>query len=125
MLRRRATPGRAELLRIGDLELNKAALAASLGGAPLELTTAEFALLLLLVESRGRVLSREQILDATRGTDWESFDRSIDVLISRLRHKLNDDPKEPKYIKTVWGRGYCFIGAVRILSCFPINLSNT
>jgi DNA-binding response OmpR family regulator len=110
VLRRRTLPGHAERLRIGDLELNKAALSATLSGATLDLTTAEFALLLLLVESRGRVLSREQILDATRGADWESFDRSIDVLISRLRHKLNDDPKDPKYIRTVWGRGYCFIG---------------
>jgi DNA-binding response OmpR family regulator len=112
VLRRRSLPTRAELLRIGELEINKAALSGTLRGVPLELTSAEFSLLVLLVECRGRVLSREQLLDATRGVDFDSFDRSIDILVSRLRHKLNDDPREPKYIKTVWGRGYCFIGGV-------------
>lgn len=110
VLRRGSTPSRPELLRVGDLEINQAALSVSVQGLPLELTSAEFALLELLARSRGRVLSRDQILEATRGMDWESFDRSIDVLISRLRHKLGDDPKTPRYIKTVWGRGYCFIG---------------
>ena len=50
------------------------------------------------------------ILDSIRGLEWESYNRSVDVLISRLRRKLNDDPKDPVYIKTVWGSGYIFIG---------------
>lgn len=108
---RRATPKpHAEHVRVGELELNSAALTATMRGEKLLLTTAEFALLELLVKARGRVLSREQLMEATRGVDGDSFDRSIDVLVSRLRHKLEDDPKEPRYIKTVWGRGYTFIG---------------
>lgn len=111
VLRRRQPGTPAELLRSGNLTLNCAALTATLGSRELSLTTAEFALLELLVRSAGRVLSRERIMETTRGVDWESFDRSVDVLISRLRHKLEDDPKSPCFIKTVWGRGYAFIGA--------------
>lgn len=110
ILRRAAAKPAADLLRLGALELNFASLTAALRGENLLLTTAEFALLELLVKARGRVLSREQMMEATRGVDGDSFDRSIDVLVSRLRHKLEDDPKEPRYIKTVWGRGYVFIG---------------
>jgi DNA-binding response OmpR family regulator len=60
--------------------------------------------------NRGRVLSRDRIMDETRGIDWDSYDRSIDVLISRVRQKLGDDPKHPVYIRTVRGLGYSFIG---------------
>ena len=56
------------------------------------------------------MLSRERILDETRGIDWEAFDRSIDVLVSRLRQKLGDDPRQPRFIRTVRGVGYGFIG---------------
>jgi DNA-binding response OmpR family regulator len=76
----------------------------------LALTTAEFELLGLLVRNRGRVLSRERIMDGTRGIDWEAYDRSIDILISRLRQKLGDDPRQPTFIRTVRGIGYSFIG---------------
>ena len=110
VLRRGAPPEAQELTRLGSLELNWAAQTASLGGRPLALTTAEFELLALFVRNRGRVLSRNRILDAIRGIDWESFDRSVDVLVSRLRHKLEDDPRAPAFIKTVWGKGYSFIG---------------
>lgn len=110
VLRRGAPQPSADAVRIGTLELVPSAQSACLRGQPLVLTTAEFALLELLVRSRGRVLTREYILDQTRGIDWESFDRSVDVLISRVRHKLEDDPKLPRCIKTVWGNGYCFIG---------------
>ena len=76
----------------------------------LSLTPAEFELLGLLVRNRGRVLSRERILDATHGIDLEAYDRSIDVLVSRLRQKLGDDPKTQTFIQTVRGMGYRFIG---------------
>lgn len=111
VLRRRHPDAPPDLLRVGELTLNCSALTATLGKQPIALTSAEFSLLELLVRSAGRVLSRERIMEATRGVDWESFDRSVDVLISRLRHKLEDDPKSPRFIKTVWGRGYTFIGA--------------
>lgn len=82
-----------------------------LDGEPVELTTAEFEILGLFIKNAGRVLNRDQIMDHLRGVEWEAFDRSIDVLISRLRQKLKDDPKHPEFIKTVWGSGYIFIGS--------------
>jgi two-component system phosphate regulon response regulator OmpR len=81
-----------------------------LGGERIELTTMEFEILCLFVRNPGKVLDRDGIMESLRGLEWEAFDRSIDVLISRLRQKLNDDPKVPRYIRTVWGRGYKFIG---------------
>jgi DNA-binding response OmpR family regulator len=96
--------------RVGPLEIHWDARTARLEGRRLELTTAEFELLRLFVRNRQRVLSRERIMEATRGLDWEAFDRSIDVLVSRLRQKLGDDPRHPSFIKTVRGMGYRFIG---------------
>jgi two-component system phosphate regulon response regulator OmpR len=99
-----------ERLRVGALDVNWTTHTAHLDGSLLPLTSAEFELLGLLVRNRGRVLSRERIMDETRGIDWEAYDRSIDVLISRLRQKLGDDAKRPAYIRTVRGTGYSFIG---------------
>ena len=73
---------------------------------PRPLTTGEYRLLHSLVSCPGRVLSREQLLDLTLGRDAEPFDRSIDNQISRLRRRLEDDPRHPRWIKTVWGAGY-------------------
>ncbi len=109
VLRRgRDTPG--DRVRVGELEVNWASCAARLGGRPLPLTSAEFELLALLVRHRGRVLTRERIMDETRGIDWEAYDRSIDVLVSRVRQKLGDDPRQPTFIRTVRGVGYSFVG---------------
>lgn len=72
------------------------------------LSNAEFRLLTVLAEHPNRVLTREFLLDAARGRNMEIFDRSIDILISRLRQKLNDDPRTPSLIKTVRGEGYLF-----------------
>lgn len=76
----------------------------------MELTTNDFAALALLVRHAGKVLSRDEILQELRGIDCEAFNRSVDITVSRVRQKLNDDPKAPLYIKTVWGTGYVFIG---------------
>ncbi len=100
-----------EIQRFGPLVVNWATREASIEGRPLVLTTAEFELLALLARSRGRVLTRSRILDEVRGIDWDAVDRSVDVLVSRLRHKLGDDPRAPVFIKTIWGKGYSFIGA--------------
>lgn len=81
-----------------------------LEGEAVELTTMEFEILHLLMKSPGKVFDRDQIMDSLRGLDWEAFDRSVDVLVSRLRQKLKDDPKSPRFIRTIWGRGYKFIG---------------
>ena len=110
VLRRGTLPETEESLRVGTLEVSWATCSASLDGRPLALTTAEFTLLGLLARNRGRVLTRERILDETRGVDWEAYDRSIDVLISRIRQKLGDDGKNQVYIRTVRGTGYSFLG---------------
>ena len=108
---RRGTAARGEeRVRAGALELNWTTCAVRLHGQPLALTSAEFELLGLLVRNRGHVLTRERIMDDIRGIDWEAYDRSIDVLVSRLRQKLSDDPRQPKFIRTVHGTGYSFIG---------------
>jgi len=110
VLRRGAPAVEDDRVRIGALEVSWATCSVRLDGRPLALTTAEFELLKLLVRNRGRVLSRDRILDETRGVDWEAYDRSIDVLVSRLRQKLGDDPRQPAFIRTVRGLGYSFIG---------------
>ncbi len=81
-------------------------------GVIVPLSTGEFNLLLTFVQHPQRVLSRDQLLDLTRGRDAVPFDRSIDTQVSRLRRKIDDDPKDPKLIKTVWGGGYVFTPSV-------------
>jgi two-component system response regulator CpxR len=90
----------------GDLWLDVAARTATRGGEPLRLTSLEFDLLHALMKAAGRVLSRDQLLDQIAGREYEVYDRSIDVHISALRRKLGDDPKRPRYIKTVRNAGY-------------------
>jgi DNA-binding response OmpR family regulator len=92
----------ASVLRVGSLELRPGAMAVSYRGKPVELTSYEFALLRVLVERAGRVLSREQLLELAKGTCDDAFDRSIDVRISKLRQKLGD----PSIIRTIRGTGY-------------------
>jgi two-component system OmpR family response regulator len=79
------------------------------------LSTGEYALLLAMVERPKLVLTRDQLLDLTQGREAGVFDRSIDNQISRLRRKIEEDPRTPKYIKTVWGGGYTFAAEVRKL----------
>jgi DNA-binding response OmpR family regulator len=107
---RRGAPSEAEVMRAGSVEVNWSARTATVAGRSLELTTAEFEVLGVLVRNAGRVLSRERIIEGTHDVSWEAFDRSVDVLVSRLRQKLGDDPRRPTFIRTVWGVGYSFIG---------------
>lgn len=107
---RRGTHEDEEIARVGPVEVNWTVRSASLNGRVLGLTTAEFEILGLLVRNRGRVLSRDRIMEALRGVDWEAYDRSIDVLVSRVRQKLGDDAKRSTYIRTVRGIGYSFTG---------------
>lgn len=109
ILRRGPGGEKRERLRVGCLDVNWETRSAQMSGRDLALTTAEFELLGLLIRNRGRVLSRDRIINETRGIDWEAFDRSIDVLISRLRQKLGDDPRHPVFIRTVRGAGYLFL----------------
>jgi|JI10StandDraft_1071094.scaffolds.fasta_scaffold02069_7 DNA-binding response OmpR family regulator len=85
-------------------------------GTPLSLTSGEFELLHALATSSNRVMRREQLFEITRGTDYDAYDRAVDIQIGRLRKKLNDDPQSPSLIKTVRGIGYIFIGDVRKVS---------
>ena len=75
-------------------------------GRPVELTAHEFELLAALASHAGRVLSRDAILEAVAGRDWTPYDRSVDVLVGKLRRKLGDDPRAPRMIRTVRGAGY-------------------
>ncbi len=93
----------------GDLHISKASRSVRLKGETLVLTPIEFDLLVTLVNASGRVLTRDQLLDAVAGRDYDVFDRSIDVHISSLRRKLGDNPREPLYIRTVRSAGYMFI----------------
>jgi DNA-binding response OmpR family regulator len=99
-----------EVLTAGPLQLRLASMTASYRGVAIELTSYEFTLLRVLVERAGRVLSREQLLDLAKGSAELSFDRSIDVHVSRLRAKLGDDSRNPKILKTVRGAGYLLAG---------------
>lgn len=110
VLRRGATAVSEERVCVGPLEVNWTTSSARLNGQLLSLTPAEFELLGMFVRNRGRVLTRDRIMDETRGIDWEAYDRSIDVLVSRVRQKLGDDPKQPAFIRTMRGVGYRFIG---------------
>ena len=90
----------------GELRMRPEARAASLGEAALTLTALEFDLLYSLAQHAGRVRSREQLLDDVAGRNYDVFDRSIDVHMSSLRRKLDDNPKDPNYIKTIRSVGY-------------------
>jgi len=96
----------SELVHAGPLSIDPVSRRATLNGEDLALTTYEFDLLRVFVEREGRVLSREQLVDLVRGSAEEAFDRSIDVHISHLRKKLQDDPRHPRMLKTVRGVGY-------------------
>lgn len=103
-----ATGGAAELV-VGQLRVNPDTRTAVLGDEPLTLTPVEFDLLASLARARGRVKTREALLEEIRERDYDVFDRSIDVHISGLRRKLGDDPKAPRYIRTLRSAGYMLI----------------
>jgi DNA-binding response OmpR family regulator len=100
-------PG-GETLISGDLIISRSSRMVRLGEKTLALTPIEFDLLVSLVNAAGRVLTRDQLLDAVAGRNYEVFDRSIDVHISSLRQKLGDNSRDPKFIQTVRSAGYRF-----------------
>ncbi len=108
ILRRRAVTRGAAVLHFGRLEIDKDAREVRLDGSRTTLTAHQFAILLALAERAGRVLSREALMDLTRGTALEDHDRSIDVHVSRLRAIIEDDPRRPRRILTLRGTGYVF-----------------
>lgn len=100
--------GDDEVLRFGRLDIDVAARQARLDARVCDLTSYQFDLLLVLARAPGRVLSRDQIMDALKGHPMEAFDRSIDVHISRIRAAIEDDPKSPRRVLTVRSVGYVF-----------------
>ena len=103
-----ADPAGPAPLRFGRLEIDRCARAVRLDGRDCTLTAYQFDLLAALAERAGRVLSRDQLIDALKGESHEPFDRSIDVHIARLRAVLEDDPRHPRRIITIRGSGYVF-----------------
>ena len=108
ILRRSRDTAPADVLRFGRLEIDRAARQVRIDDREKPLTGFQYTLLLALAERAGRVLSRDALMDLTRGSALEEFDRSIDVHVSRIRAAIEDDPKKPRRILTVRGAGYVF-----------------
>jgi len=92
-----------------DLTINYQTGQVTVDNHDIQLSNAEFDILGVLSKQPQRIFSRDDLFEQLKGHDWDAFNRSIDVTISRLRQKLNDNPKRPRFIKTVFGRGYQFI----------------
>ena len=112
-LLRRAESGGAEADRLSfeGISIDAGARTVEVDGKAVELTSMEFELLLILARRHGKKLSRDDILSELRGIDAAILTRSVDIMISRLRGKLGDSVKPPRFIRTIWGRGYSFVGA--------------
>ncbi|HEX6412609.1 MAG TPA: two-component system response regulator OmpR [Burkholderiales bacterium] len=102
-------PAAGGVFQFGDFSLNLATRTLTRGGKEVALTTGEFSVLKVLVQHPRQPLSRDKLMELARGREYEVFDRSIDVQISRLRKIVEDDPAKPKHIQTVWGFGYVFV----------------
>jgi DNA-binding response OmpR family regulator len=105
---RRGQNSNNDLMHFGRLEIDRDSRIVMVDGIAREMTSYQFDLLVALAEHPGRVMSREQLLDAVKGEPLEAFDRSIDVHISRIRAAIEDDPKQPSRIITLRGAGYVF-----------------
>ncbi|MGH9264300.1 MAG: response regulator [Acidimicrobiales bacterium] len=105
-LRRRTADGMAPRLRIQDLDIDAPGFRLSQSGTPIELTATEFRLLLELAHNAERVVSREALLERVWGYDYLGDSRLVDMAVKRLRDKLGDDARDPRYITTVRGAGY-------------------
>jgi DNA-binding response OmpR family regulator len=101
-------PDPSMVIRAGDIELDRLRMRVSIHDRQIEVTPTEFELLATLARQPGRVFTRAQLLDAVRGLESESFDRAVDVHVKNLRHKLEPDSRNPRYVITVYGVGYKF-----------------
>ncbi len=108
ILRRGKAEDRADVLRFGGLEIDTRTMQARIDGRTCALTAHQFKLLEIMAKAPGRVLSRSYLMDESKGENLESFDRSIDVHISRIRAEVEADPKHPRRVLTVRGAGYVF-----------------
>ncbi|CAG0937926.1 Transcriptional regulatory protein OmpR [Gammaproteobacteria bacterium] len=107
----REEPADQGRLRFRGLEINLERRTVEMEGSSVDLTTMEYQLLVLFASHPGRTFTRDEILNELRGIDAQLFSRSVDILVSRLRQKLRDTTRQPRFIKTVWGTGYTFVGA--------------
>jgi two-component system phosphate regulon response regulator OmpR len=98
-----------ETVTFGDFVLDLSTRVLTRAGEPVPLTTGEFAVLKVFARYPRTPLSREKLMEMARGREYEAFDRSLDVQISRLRKMIEPDPSKPRYLQTVWGLGYVFI----------------
>ena len=103
---RRSGAETVDVITLGDLTLDKGRLTVNRGRERLELTATEFELLATLAAHPGRLFTRAQLLDAIRGSDTESFDRAVDAHVKNIRRKIERDPRNPRYLLTVYGVGY-------------------
>ena len=111
IIRRTASPeSMVDELRFDDLIINKFKQEVFLDNKLINLSTTEFDALVLFVDNPGKTLDREFLVENLRGITWQSYDRSVDVLVSRLRNKLKETPENTRFIKTIHGVGYKFIG---------------
>jgi two-component system phosphate regulon response regulator OmpR len=115
VLRRKApagppgAPAAGGVYAFGEFSLNLSTRTLARAGKPVQLTTGEFSVLKVLVQHPRQPLSRDKLMELARGREYEVFDRSIDVQISRLRKIVEEDPSKPRHIQTVWGFGYVFV----------------
>jgi DNA-binding response OmpR family regulator len=99
-----------QTLRFDGIVIDRDARTVEVDGEPIDLTSMEYELLTMLASNAGKQLSRDKILSELRGIDAAILTRSVDIMISRLRSKLGDPGKPARFIQTVWGRGYLFVG---------------
>ena len=102
--------GKRKIKPINGLEVEISRREVRLDGKPLDLTTMEYELLVLFMQFPNKTFTRDELMNRLRGIDAELFSRAVDTLVSRLRNKLKDTSKAPRFIKTIWGRGYTFVG---------------
>ncbi|MBQ4849082.1 response regulator transcription factor [Pseudoalteromonas sp. MMG013] len=99
----------SNVINVGNLSIDTQARKVSLQGIEVNISSAEYLLLHFLASNAGEVVSRDSVFKATKGREYDGLDRSVDVLISALRKKFNDDPQQPEKIKTIWGKGYLMV----------------
>ncbi|WMS89863.1 response regulator transcription factor [Pseudoalteromonas sp. HL-AS1] len=97
------------VIQVGMLSINTESRNVTLNEQDINISSAEYLLLHYLASNAGQVVSRDAVFKATKGREYDGLDRSVDVLISALRKKFNDDPQNPEKIKTIWGRGYLLV----------------
>ncbi|MCP3952571.1 MAG: response regulator transcription factor [Desulfobacterales bacterium] len=110
VLRRSVRVDASRVQKYGPLKVDFPRRKAFINDRDIDLSTNEFTALSLLLRNIGKVMDRDQLMQELRGMDADAFNRTVDITMSRLRQKLGDDPKDPMFIKTVWGAGYVFIG---------------